>query len=64
MRGACKIASLTQKEVEKYIKPGISTMELDRIAENFIKSQGAIPAQKGYRHPETGIVSLQVYVFQ
>ena len=55
MRGACKIASLTQKEVEKYIKPGISTMELDRIAENFIKSQGAIPAQKGYPHPEKGM---------
>ena len=55
MRKACKIASDTQKEVEKIIKPGISTMELDKVAENFIKSQGAIPAQKGYPHPEKGM---------
>lgn len=55
MREACKIASLTQKKVEELIKPGISTIELDRAAENFIKSQNAIPAQKNYPHPEPGI---------
>ena len=55
MKEACKIASLTQKKVEELIKPGISTIELDRAAENFIKSQNAIPAQKNYPHPEPGI---------
>lgn len=55
MREACKIASLTQKKVEELIKPGISTIELDRTAENFIKSQNAIPAQKNYPHPEAGM---------
>ncbi len=55
MREACKIASLTQKKVEESIKPGISTMELDRIAENFIKSNNAIPAQKNYPHPDRGV---------
>ena len=55
MREACKIASLTQKKVEELIKPGISTIELDRTAENYIKSQNAIPAQKNYPHPEAGM---------
>ena len=55
MREACKIAALTQKKVEEAIKPGISTAELDRIAEDFIKSQNAIPAQKNYPHPERGV---------
>ena len=55
MREACRIASLTQKKVEELIKPGISTMELDRVAEEFIKSQNAIPAQKNYPHYEKGV---------
>ena len=55
MKEACKIASLTQKKVEESIKPGISTMELDRIAENFIKSNDAIPAQKNYPHPDSRV---------
>lgn len=55
MREACKIASQTQKKVEQAIRPGISTMELDKIAENYIKSQNAVPAQKNYPHPDKGI---------
>ena len=49
MKEACRIVYLTHKEIEKNIKPGISTWELDKIAEDFIKSQNAIPAQKGYK---------------
>ncbi len=48
MKEACKIAAQTQALVEKNIKPGISTYDLDKMAEEFIKSQGGIPAQKGY----------------
>ena len=55
MREACKLAYLTHKEVEKYIKPGISTMQLDKIAEQFIKDNGAIPAQKNYPSGEKGV---------
>ena len=55
MKEACRIASLTQKEVEKAIKPGVSTWELDQIAEKFIKSQNAIPAQKNYPSGVKGI---------
>ena len=48
MKEACRIANETQKIVEKAIKPGISTLELDKIAEKYILSQNAIPAQKNY----------------
>ena len=55
MREACKLAYLTHQEIEKHIKPGISTLELDKIAEKFIKDNGAIPAQKNYPSGEVGI---------
>ena len=38
----------TLAEVAKHIKPGVKTIELDKIAEEFIRSNGAIPAFKGY----------------
>ena len=48
MREACRIANLAQKAVEKAIRPGASTLELDRIAEKTIRDNGGIPAEKGY----------------
>ena len=48
MKEACRIAKETQKVVENAIKPGISTKTLDEIAEKYILSQKAIPAQKNY----------------
>ena len=48
MREASRIANLAQKAVEKAIRPGISTLELDRIAEKTMRENGAIPAEKGY----------------
>lgn len=48
MREAGRIVALTQKELKKHIKPGISTKELDEIAEKFIVKKGAIPSFKGY----------------
>ena len=55
MREACKIADLAQKAVEKAIKPGVSTWELDKIAENEMKKYGAIPAEKGYPSGVKGV---------
>ena len=55
MKEACKIAAQTQKEVEKAIRVGISTWELDQIAENYIRSCEAIPAEKGYPSGEKGV---------
>ncbi len=48
MREACKVVALTYQELEKKIKPGMSTWELDQIAEKKMRSLGAIPAEKGY----------------
>ena len=48
MREAGRVACLAQKEIEKAIRPGISTFELDKIAENTIRANGGIPAEKGY----------------
>lgn len=48
MREAGRIVALTHQELQKYIKPGISTKELDAIAEKFILGCDAIPSFKGY----------------
>ncbi|MEI2666296.1 type I methionyl aminopeptidase [Rossellomorea sp. LJF3] len=48
MRHAGKIVALTHTELQKYISPGISTKELDAIAEKFIRKHDAIPSFKGY----------------
>lgn len=48
MRQAGRIVALTHAELKKHIKPGISTQELDRIAELVIRTHDAIPSFKGY----------------
>jgi len=49
MAAAGDILVRTLELVERKIRPGVSTGELDRAAERFIRSQGAEPAFKGYR---------------
>ena len=57
------IVSETLAEVGKAIKPGITTAELDKIAESYILSQGAKPAFKGYKgFPATLCVSVNAQV--
>lgn len=48
MREAGKILATVLKEIEKLIKPGVTTIELDRAAEALISKHGARPAFKGY----------------
>lgn len=48
MKEACRITKGMLDIVEKNIRPGISTLELDKIAEEYCRSQGAIPNFKGY----------------
>ena len=53
------IVSKTLAEVAKFIKPGVTTLALDRIAEDFIRSQGAVPGFKGYNgFPGTLCISV------
>ncbi len=47
------------EKIKKAIEPGVQTKELDRIAEDIIRSKGAIPAFKGYRgFPATVCISI------
>ncbi|NLO19283.1 MAG: type I methionyl aminopeptidase [Ignavibacteria bacterium] len=60
---ACRIVAETLQLLSKYIKPGISTLELDEIAEDYILSKNAIPAFKGFKSdnlvfPNTLCVSI------
>lgn len=48
LRESNMLVSKTLAEVAKHIKPGISTLYLDRIAEEFIRDHNAVPAFKGY----------------
>ena len=48
MRIAGKIVALAHQEVQKHIAPGVSTLELDQIAERVIRENGATPSFKGY----------------
>ncbi len=43
MRENALIVSRTLAEVAKYIKPGVTTRMLDTIAEDYIRSEGAVP---------------------
>jgi len=47
MRIAGRIVALAHEEVKKFIKPGITTLELDEIAEKVIRANGSIPSFKG-----------------
>lgn len=53
----------TLAEVAKHIKPGITTIELDEVAEQFIRDHGAKPGFKGYRgFPATLCISVNEQV--
>ncbi len=48
MKQSGRLLRSVHKELEKHIEVGITTNELDKIAEDFIRSHGGIPAQIGY----------------
>lgn len=48
LRIAGNIVYETHQYLRKFIKPGITTLELDKLADNFIKSKDATPSFKGY----------------
>lgn len=51
MRKANLLVGQTLAEVGRHIKPGVSTLQLDKIAEEFIRDNGAIPSFKGCPNP-------------
>ncbi len=51
MRQANLLVSRTLGELAKHVKPGVSTLRLDRIAEEFIRDNGGEPVFKGFPNP-------------
>lgn len=45
---AGKLTADTLSLLEKHVKPGVSTLELDQMAEKYIRDHGGIPSCKGY----------------
>jgi len=63
LRQSNLFVSKTLAEVAKWIRPGISTLELDRKAEEFIRDNGAVPAFLGYNgFPNTLCTSVNSVV--
>ena len=63
LRNSNILVSKTLAEVSKLIKPGVTTDELDRRAEEFIRDNGGIPGFKGYNnYPKTLCTSLNSQV--
>lgn len=54
MRKANQLVGLALSEVGKHIKPGITTLQLDKIAEEFIFDNGAEPTFKNFPNPFGG----------
>lgn len=49
LKKSARLAASTLEMIEQYLKPGISTNELDRICHEYITSQNAVPAPLGYK---------------
>lgn len=63
IRQSSLLVGKTLAEVAKVIKPGIRTIELDRLAESFIRDNGGIPGFKGYNgFPYTLCISVNEIV--
>lgn len=54
MRKANKLVGATLAELANHIKPGVTTLQLDTIAEEFIRDNGAIPTFKNFPNPFGG----------
>ena len=51
LRQSNLLVGKTLAEVAKVIRPGATTKELDKVAEEFIRDNGAIPTFKGFPNP-------------
>ena len=58
MKQACAVVDKLYKEIEKKIKPGVTTKYIDKIAEEIMLKNNAIPAEKGY---DIGIDGIPPY---
>lgn len=49
VRASCRIVAGVLNYIEQFIKPGVTTKEIDNIIEEYILSKNALPAFKGYK---------------
>jgi methionyl aminopeptidase len=63
MEAAGRVVVQTLELVGEHVRPGVTTQELDELAEEFIRGQGGIPTFKGYRgYPASICVSPNAMV--
>jgi methionyl aminopeptidase len=63
MAAACRIVAEVLEMLVHAVRPGLTTLELDTLAERSIRARGGVPAFKGYRgFPSTLCVSLNEQV--
>lgn len=63
MATASKLVAETLEALRREVRAGVTTEELDRVAEEFIRARGGIPAFKGYRnYPKTLCASVNEQV--
>ena len=59
MRQAGRLAAATLDFIQPYVQPGVTTGELDRLCERFIRDHNAVPAPLGYRgYPKATCISV------
>ena len=59
MKEACRISAGALQTVGKAVEPGVTTAELDALAEKYIRSQGGVPNFKNYHgYPATACISI------
>ncbi len=63
LRNSNQLVSKTLAEIAKYIKPGVTTEKLDRVAEEYIRDNNAVPGFLGYNgYPKTLCTSVNSQV--
>ncbi len=59
MRTACRNLAVLHEELKEFVRPGVSTLEIDRKGEELIRKMGCEPNFKGYDgYPATVCVSV------
>jgi methionyl aminopeptidase len=48
IRASCRIVAEVLEQAREWVKPGVSTLELDRLAEELMRARGGVPSFKGY----------------
>ena len=49
IRESCLLVSATLSEVATFLRPGLTTLDIDKLADDFIRSHGATPSFKNYK---------------